>query len=258
MFSGDRDRNSFINPWASNQPMSSSNFGGQGFNSNGFNSSFGSNQFGNNSLGLGGFGGNQNPNSLVGNSLNNGLGNVNSGFGNNPNTGNNGFDNNMGGGNNSVFGLNSNLGGSNNLGNNGGSNAQNDEGRETTQVTIPKDVCILYKEVKPNEGQFANSVFRFIFSWLERLSAKLEPAFVESVWNQTLSSPSMNQHKDQPIASLRFLVRQDKSNSRNICYSKGKTIKRIEIQSIYQLNVSLRLTYRVLINLISKTKYRNC
>lgn len=56
---------------------------------------------------------------------------------------NNAFDNSMGGNNGPVFGLNSNLGGGNlgnNMPNNIGNNGQDDEGRETTQVTIPKDV----------------------------------------------------------------------------------------------------------------------
>lgn len=71
------------------------------------------------------------------NSLLNGF----SGFGNNPNLGsNNSFDNSLGGNNGPVFGMNNSLGGNNNLPNSMGNNGQNDEGRETTQVTIPKDV----------------------------------------------------------------------------------------------------------------------
>lgn len=64
------------------------------------------------------------------------------GMGNSPNLGgNNAFDSSLGGNNGPVFGLNNNLSGNNNLGNNlPNNNGQNDEGRETTQVTIPKDV----------------------------------------------------------------------------------------------------------------------
>lgn len=62
--------------------------------------------------------------------------------------GNSGFDNSLGGSNGPVFGMNNSLSGNNSMGNNMqnniGNNGQNDEGRETTQVTIPKDVCILF------------------------------------------------------------------------------------------------------------------
>lgn len=69
---------------------------------------------------------------------------MNNGFGNNPNLSNNsGFDNNLSN-NAAVFGLSNSLGGGNNLGNNFGNNMgnnnQSDEAKETTQVTIPKDV----------------------------------------------------------------------------------------------------------------------
>lgn len=127
----DRDRNSFINPWASNQtPMGSSSFDGPNFN-----------QFGNNGLGMGFNSFNSPNNANSPNSLMNGF----NGIGNNPNMGgNSGFDNSLGGNNGPVFGMNNSLSGNNNLGNNLpnnlGNNGQNDEGRETTQVTIPKDV----------------------------------------------------------------------------------------------------------------------
>lgn len=128
----DRDRNSFISPWASSQaPLGSSNFDGPNFN-----------QFGNNGLGMGGFNSFNSPNNA--NSSNNMMNGFN-GIGNNPNMGgNSGFDNSLGGNNGPVFGMNNNLSGNNNMGNNLpnniGNNGQNDEGRETTQVTIPKDV----------------------------------------------------------------------------------------------------------------------
>lgn len=123
------DRNSFISPWASSQaPMGNNNFDGPNFN-----------QFGNNGLGgMGGFNNFNSPNSNDTNSLMNGF----NGIGNSPNMGNNNaFDNSLGGNNGPVFGMNNNLGGNNNLGNNlPNNNGQSDEGRETTQVTIPKDV----------------------------------------------------------------------------------------------------------------------
>lgn len=133
----DRDRNSFINPWASNQtqPMGNSSFDGPNFN-----------QFGNNGLGMGGFNSFNSPNNANSpNSLMNGF----NGIGNNPNMGgNSGFDNSLGGNNGPVFGMNNSLSGNNNLGNNLpnniGNNGQNDEGRETTQVTIPKDVGVSF------------------------------------------------------------------------------------------------------------------
>lgn len=143
----DRERNNFINPWASSQTAlggggGNNNFDGSSFNNNGFGTSGGfgaSNQFGNNGLGLG-F---NNPNSLMSNnSLGSGL---NSSFGNNSSMNSNtGFDNNMGANNGPIFGMNS-LGG-NNLANNMGNNGQSgDEPKETTQVTIPKDVSNLMK-----------------------------------------------------------------------------------------------------------------
>lgn len=52
----------------------------------------------------------------------------------------------MGANNGPVFGLNNHLGGNNlgnNLANNMGNNGQNDEAKETTQVTIPKDVSVV-------------------------------------------------------------------------------------------------------------------
>lgn len=242
MYSNDRERSSFINPWASNQTPASS-FGGaqSGYNSNGFNGNFGgNNQFGNNGLGLGNFG-NQNPN--LGNSLGNGIGsNINNGFGNNPNAvNNNGFDNNMNSGNNGpVFGLN-NLGGNNNLGSNNSSNGQNDEGRETTQVTIPKDVCCkfaltcLYR-LKIRKYRMLKIVnFDFLFdSWLVQSSVRLELAFAEFAWNRMHSLQSMNQHKDQVIASLPYLVRRVKFSSHNICCSKGEENSKIQ-NFVFQL-----------------------
>ncbi|XP_055320981.1 heterogeneous nuclear ribonucleoprotein K homolog isoform X2 [Sitodiplosis mosellana] len=125
----DRERNNFINPWASSPSMGNSSFDGPNFN-----------QFGNNG-GMGGFNNFNNPNTGSPSSLMNGF----NGIGNNPNMGNNNnaFDNNMGN-NGPVFGLNSSLGGGNmgnNMPNNIGNNGQNDEGRETTQVTIPKDLA---------------------------------------------------------------------------------------------------------------------
>lgn len=101
------------------------------------------NQFGNNALGMYNNNFNNPSNSSNANPLMNGF----SGLGNNQNLGSNGaFDNNLGGNSGPVFGLNSNLSGSNNLpnnlSNNMGNNGQNDEGRETTQVTIPKDVSV--------------------------------------------------------------------------------------------------------------------
>ncbi|XP_031616486.1 poly(rC)-binding protein 2 [Contarinia nasturtii] len=121
----DRDRNSFINPWASNQqPLGGNNFDGPNFS-----------QFGNNGLGGMGYNNFNNPNNTSNtNSLMNGF----NGLGNNPNLGNNSaFDNSMGG--NMGMGGNNNLG--NNMPNNLGNNGQNDESRETTQVTIPKDLA---------------------------------------------------------------------------------------------------------------------
>lgn len=120
---------------------SNSSFNGSNYNNNGFGASGGfgaSSQFGNNGLGLG-F---NNPNSLMNDT---GLGNaLNGSFGNNSNmSSNSGFDNNMGANNGPAFGMNS-LGGNNlgnNLPNNMGNNGQSgDEPKETTQVTIPKDV----------------------------------------------------------------------------------------------------------------------
>lgn len=72
---------------------------------------------------------------------------LNNGFGSNPSlSSNTGFDNNLGN-NAAVFGLGSNLGGGNNLGNNLGNNMgnnnQSNEPKETTQVTIPKDVSTI-------------------------------------------------------------------------------------------------------------------
>lgn len=129
----DRDRNSFINPWASSQTsMSGSSFDGPSFN-----------QFGNNGLGMG-FNSFNNPNnSSSANSLMNGY----NGLGNSPNMGSSGaYDNSLVGNNGSGFGMNNSLSGNNNLGSNLpsniGNNGSSDEGRETTQVTIPKDVCI--------------------------------------------------------------------------------------------------------------------
>lgn len=133
-----------------------SNFGGvpnlAGNNASGFGggNNFGGanlpnqNQFGNNGLGNGmGYGGNNNPlNSLAGNNGTGSLAQLGGGQlgGNNSygglGQGNNSYGNNLGGGNNSngpIYGMN----------NNGGSNnGPNDEGKETTQVTIPKDVRI--------------------------------------------------------------------------------------------------------------------
>lgn len=126
----DRDRNNFISPWANQTPIGNSNFDGSNFN-----------QFGNNGLGMG-FNNFSNPNNTSNaNSMLNGF----NGLGNSPNMGNNSaFDNNLGGNNGPVFGMNNNLAGNNamgnNLPNNMGNNGQNEEGRETTQVTIPKDV----------------------------------------------------------------------------------------------------------------------
>lgn len=110
--------------------MGNSSFDGPNFN-----------QFGNNGLGMG-FNNFNNPNNTSNaSSMLNGF----NGLGNNPNMGSNSaFDNSLGGNNGPVFGMSSNLGGNNsmgnNLSNNMGNNGQNDEGRETTQVTIPKDV----------------------------------------------------------------------------------------------------------------------
>lgn len=149
----------FIDPWAPNQgpvggqlnsfgvpSLTGNNAGGFGGNNFGGANLPNQNQFGgNNGLGNGmGYGGNNNPNlnSLTGN---NGAGSLsqlgggqlggNSSYGQGLGQGNNSYGNSIGGGSNAngpIYGMN----------NNGGSNnGPNDEGKETTQVTIPKDVC---------------------------------------------------------------------------------------------------------------------
>lgn len=153
-----RDRD-FIDPWASNSgpaggalnnfgvpSLTGSNAGGFGGNSFGGSNLPNQNQFGNNGLGNGmGYGGNSNPNmsSLTGNNGGGSLAQLgggqlggNNSYGQGLGQGNNSFGNSLGGGNSAsgpIYGMN----------NNGGANSgPNDEGKETTQVTIPKDVCI--------------------------------------------------------------------------------------------------------------------
>lgn len=205
----DRERNNFINPWASSQTAMSgggggggggnSNFDGSNFNNNGFGTGGGfgaSNQFGNNGLGLG-F---NNPNSLMSNT---GLGSgLNSSFGNNSNMNSNSdFDNNMGANNGPVFGMNS-LGGNNlgnNLANNMGNNGSSDEPKETTQVTIPKDVSLSKYYIRKIRVFMIYYFHIFEFSWPVQLLERLALVFDEFAWNQMPSLRSMNRLKDQPI-----------------------------------------------------------
>lgn len=141
-----RDRD-FIDPWAPNQgplggslnsfgaPLSGNGgaFGGNNFGGGGGGGNLpNQNQFGNNGF--------NNPN-LNGLSGNNGAGNLpqlggvgQSGGSLDFGQGNNSYGNNLGGGNNAngpIFGLNNNS---------GSNNGPNSDGKETTQVTIPKDV----------------------------------------------------------------------------------------------------------------------
>lgn len=147
-----RDRSDFIDPWAPNQgPISGPNFGANlggnmsNFGGGGSGANFNSlpnapNQFGGSGFGGNGmpFGMNGNPNNLPNSSGNMNLnGNMSNGFG----SGNGGGSGNgLGGGN---FGGNPNMPVYSTNNNIGGGNGPNDEPKETTQVTIPKDVSFL-------------------------------------------------------------------------------------------------------------------
>lgn len=158
---GMRDRD-FIDPWAPNQgPMGGNNFGGGG-NGNGFGNNFGGNMGGMGGGNMGGGGGNMSGNGSMGggggnfgNQGNMGLGNN---LGNSGGMGGNNMGGGLGGGFNSGMGgpgnnMSGNMGGGNMGPNNGGGNfGGNNAGgggggggggddKNTTQVTIPKDLA---------------------------------------------------------------------------------------------------------------------